>query len=339
MFSNITWREIWLIPETGRLRCGWRIAAFVLMIFFFYGLLSDFTNLLLSFFPNKLSISPIFRIVQAQSYMLVASFAVGVWALRTFESLTPRTLGLNLEKKTSQQFFLGLSLGLGLILFCCIIAFFAGSFSWTLIAISQNNLYSLLLAIGLCLVVSFSEELSFRGYFFQTMLRGIGVLPTLLFSSIIFAAAHADNSGITLLAYANLGTAGVFLGLLYLRTGSLWAPVGFHLGWNFAQILFDIPVSGASKITTSPFSLIIHDHPWSTLLVGGEFGIEGGLIITVILLAAVAVVARGPWGIPLDSQWWSWPDTATKAEKPVAWDFIIGKSHFQWKLPPHRNDN
>lgn len=302
-------------------------------------MLKEFFDLLLKIIPHPFQITPSIDFAIRDFCGFGAVFAVGIWALRVFEILPPRALGVSLEKNTTRQFIFGIAAGMALILCYCVVAFCSGSLSWQIIAFPNKQLIYLALALTLYLIVAFYEELLFRGYYFQTCLRSFGLLPTLLVTSIIFAAAHANNSSISLIGYANIGIVGIFLALLYLRSGSLWAPIGFHFGWNFAQVLFGLKVSGTNSIFTSPLNSILQNHPWSTLLAGGDFGPEGGIICSTILLAAVAVAARGPWGISLDDEWWRWPDALIKAKKPPVWDFTIGDSYFQWKLPAdHRDD-
>ncbi len=339
MFSDFNWRNIWFTPETGRFRSGWRVAIYLLLASTLSGMLKEFFDLLLKIRPLPFPVTPSIDFAIRDFCGFLAAFAVGVWALRVLELLPPRALGVSLEKNTTRRFFFGIAAGMALILCYCVLAFFSGSLSWELISIPSKQLLYLALALTLYLIVAFFEELLFRGYYFQTCLRAFGLLPTLLVSSIIFAAAHANNSSISLIGYANIGIVGIFLALLYLRSGSLWAPIGFHFGWNFAQVLFGFKVSGMSSIFTSPFNALPQNHPWSALLAGDGFGPEGGIICSAILLAAVAVAARGPWGISLDDEWWRWPDAQIKAKKPPVWDFTIGHSYFQWKLPADRRDD
>src|SRR4051812_30902466 len=71
----------------------------------------------------------------------------------------------------------------------------------------------------------------------------------LAITSIGFAALHLANPSITPVALVNLAAAGLFLGVLALRTGSLWWCAGAHLGWNWALgFLFDLPVSGIETV-------------------------------------------------------------------------------------------
>ena len=64
---------------------------------------------------------------------------------------------------------------------------------------------------------------------------------------------------------------GLFFGLAYLKTGSLWFPIGFHAAWDFCQgCIFSLPVSGAKV-----FRLLDVGITGSPLVTGGAFGGEG----------------------------------------------------------------
>lgn len=63
-----------------------------------------------------------------------------------------------------------------------------------------------------------------------------------------------------------------------------------HSMWNFAQgNLFGIPVSGLAGLP-SPLKADMAEGSLHTLINGGTFGIEGGLAVTVVLLASCALI-------------------------------------------------
>jgi hypothetical protein len=79
----------------------------------------------------------------------------------------------------------------------------------------------------------------------------------------------------------------VFLGAVYLRTGSLWWATGAHLGWNWAlAYLVDLPLSGLELIDAPLLEPMLTGPAW---LSGGGFGPEGSV------LAAVTVGAAAAW--------------------------------------------
>jgi len=78
-------------------------------------------------------------------------------------------------------------------------------------------------------IVPLYEELIFRGYLLQTLIRAIGASRALLATSALFGFWHTHYGWIGGLEY---GIFGLAMGAAYLRTRSLWWPIGLHFGWN-----------------------------------------------------------------------------------------------------------
>jgi uncharacterized protein len=132
------------------------------------------------------------------------------------------------------------------------------------------------------------EELVFRGYPFQKLAawnRTFAVIAVAL----LFAGLHANNSSVTPLGLLNIFLGGVLLGLAYLRYGRLWFPIGLHLAWN----LMTGPILGHEVSGYQGYETVLVESghgPW--WLSGGEFGIEGSVIMTVVELLAIALLGR-----------------------------------------------
>lgn len=72
-----------------------------------------------------------------------------------------------------------------------------------------------------------------------------------------------------------------------LCTDDLWGACAIHSAWNFAQgNLVGIRVSGMAQL---PTVAIMHPLGEQDLFHGGDFGLEGGLIVTFVLLASIAL--------------------------------------------------
>jgi hypothetical protein len=83
--------------------------------------------------------------------------------------------------------------------------------------------------------------------------------------------------------------AGVLFSLTYLRTRALWLPLGLHWAWNFFQgEVFSLPVSGITFAKPMLHAAAV-GPAWFT---GGNYGPEGGLPVTVVVLAGILWVAR-----------------------------------------------
>ncbi|MEX1255477.1 MAG: CPBP family glutamic-type intramembrane protease [Dehalococcoidia bacterium] len=72
-----------------------------------------------------------------------------------------------------------------------------------------------------------AEEIFFRGFIFPGLIGRLGVWGAALASGLFFGAVHITSVD-TLGLVIPLGGIGVFLALLYARTGSLWVSIGTH---------------------------------------------------------------------------------------------------------------
>jgi membrane protease YdiL (CAAX protease family) len=138
------------------------------------------------------------------------------------------------------------------------------------------------------------EEILFRGYGFQLLLRAAGPYATILPVGILFAALHAGNPSASWLGLANTAGFGILFGWAFLRSQDLWLPIGLHYGWNFTLPVFGVNVSGIRMSMTG------HVMEWSAGPVwsGGAYGPEAS-VLTSVVLAALFV---GLWKSPIRRQ-------------------------------------
>ena len=136
------------------------------------------------------------------------------------------------------------------------------------------------------------EEVINRGYLFQALCEGVGVLAAALSVSLIFSLVHIINPSFSLLAGLFLFIHGLLYTVAYLKTRSLWTPIGLHMAWNFAQgPIAGMKVSGTS--IENSFFLTQISGPDS--LTGGDFGVEGGLVAIIISVIILLVVLKASW--------------------------------------------
>ena len=83
---------------------------------------------------------------------------------------------------------------------------------------------------------------------------------------------------------------GILFGYAFLRTRSLWMPIGLHFGWNLTLPLFGVNVSGLTMKLTH------HQMEWTIgpLWSGGEYGPEGGLLVTMVLVTLALYIWKAP---------------------------------------------
>lgn len=134
------------------------------------------------------------------------------------------------------------------------------------------------LAAGLAALVVLApaalfEELLVRGYAMSVLRDALGWWPAILLTSIVFGGLHAWNPGATPGSIALVTLAGVFLAVVVMATGSLWAATFTHLAWNWTMAaLLHAPVSGLA-FATPDYRLVDAGPDWAT---GGMWGPEGG---------------------------------------------------------------
>lgn len=134
-----------------------------------------------------------------------------------------------------------------------------------------------------------SEEIFYRGYLITCVAEGGHIVTAVMTSSVLFAMLHVLNPNMTILAFINAFLFGIFAALYMIKRGSIWGIAAYHSMWNFAQgNIFGIPVSGQSRLE----SIFDTSCLENTLLNGGEFGVEGGIIVAIITIISIAILLR-----------------------------------------------
>jgi hypothetical protein len=273
------------VNRDQEIRSGWKVLGFLLLT----AILSILFNL---------ALRPALPFLKAHASLIPGPLASGLLLLiptalcLRLERAPLRSVGLDLGRRWFGEAALGTALGIGLILLTALVIFAFGGLHFE--RNPAGSWSTLLAGAWLYLGVALSEELTFRGYAFQRLVRGMGEWPAQLLLAGLFALAHWSNPGMTGVTRAwaslNIGMAAIFLGLALLKTRSLALPIGIHLGWNWAQgLLLGFGVSG----TTSGAGLltpVFHGRPqWLT---GGAFGPEASLPCLLILGAACLCLTR-----------------------------------------------
>jgi len=141
------------------------------------------------------------------------------------------------------------------------------------------NWWDILQVTFILILVSFSEELVFRGYILNNLLHSMPKMPALLVSALLFAGFHTLNPGMSLIGFLNIFIAGVLMGINYIFSRNLWFAVFFHFSWNF----FQGPVLGFEVSGLDLPVMLEQNLRGSTLLTGGAFGLEASWLATFVL--------------------------------------------------------
>ena len=282
------------VNNVGRLRSGWRLGVFVgvfaLLMFVITGGARLVYALALYFAP---SITPpghvadlVFRVI-----LLTSSLGAGYICARLLEGLPWRSLGLTLHSRWLRDLLVGSAIGAGSLALAAAIAFAVGGLRFSFSSAGLMPVTStLILSAALFVVAALAEEALCRGYPLQTLVRARLVVVGVILTSVAFGAGHLMNPNAgAILAFVNTALAGIWLAAAYLRTRSLWFPLGVHWAWNWALgSLFGLPVSGITKIAPNP--LLVGTDFGPAWLTGAAYGIEGGLACTIALVISTLFI-------------------------------------------------
>jgi uncharacterized protein len=221
--------------------------------------------------------------------LLAAAFSNSL-CLRIYMQRGIAAIGLHSDKAALVNLALGCSGGMGAaaLVLAGPLLFHAARFEPDIG--SQANLPSFLFVSVLLLFGSAGEELLFRGFGFQILVRALGGWTVVLPVGVIFALMHGGNPNATWFGLANTAGFGILFGYAVLRSHDVWLPIGLHFGWNFTLPLFGVNVSGLTMRLTG-FSM-----RWSagTLWSGGEYGPEASILTSAVLFLLFAYLWKAP---------------------------------------------
>jgi uncharacterized protein len=140
-----------------------------------------------------------------------------------------------------------------------------------------------------------AEELLFRGYLFEHVRSEWGVRWAVIVSSIVFGVFHARNPAFGPLPLVNLILFGVATALYKIRVddGQLWGVFGIHTIWNWLQqVVFGLPNSGVASLPDNAVFSVTPNTALPAPITGGDFGPEGTLGASLVLLALIVFCLR-----------------------------------------------
>lgn len=284
-------KKVFFSPD-GCLRSGWQMALYMVVYF----AVSQAVTMALSMVVNPLLLFLLGGVegvrawpgLMALNYILLAVVnLVAAWALAA--------LFVALNKKRGVKLCFGVGgkglrqLGAGLL---------AGAASMAVVAAMLYGFgdmrftgfgFSPMLAVYLVLfiTVGITEETLCRGVLQGALAGRVPAAAVVLVPSVLFGLLHFANPGFGLLPCLNIILVGVLFALVTLRSGSLAAAIGYHITWNFFQgNVFGILVSGTD---TNAASLISGELTRANIWNGGNFGAEGGLYVTLLLVVSIAL--------------------------------------------------
>ncbi|MBR6718725.1 MAG: CPBP family intramembrane metalloprotease [Oscillospiraceae bacterium] len=256
--------------------------------------------------------------------MIITLFLTIVTVLLTYvligpiERRTLRTAGLT-KHRCVRDYLTGGTLGFVMFTIVILMAWATGAVR-PAAPDQDRNILLMILMFGGWMVQGFSEEFLCRG--FLMMSTGTHHKPWLavFISSTLFGLGHVFNAGASVAGVLNVILFGVTMGVIMLRTDSIWVAAALHSVWNWAQgSFFGLQVSGNAAGASV---LRFEQTGAANWMGGGAFGLEAGLgttlINVVVLLVFLLVIPQRtsdypPAALPAEPAPAQIPDSDTQA--------------------------
>jgi uncharacterized protein len=219
-----------------------------------------------------------------------AAAVANALALRIYERGNLSDIGLGWTGASRRNLSLGILGGVGAALIVIVLPLALRLADFERVPNERLAWPSLLFVSILLLFGAVGEEMLFRGYGFQILVRGIGAFATILPVAVLFGLAHSQNLNFGPMALLNTILWGVVLGYAYVRSGDLWLPIGLHFGWNWSLPMLGVNLSGFTMDVTG---YAMHWKVGPTVS-GGAYGPEGGLLTTVVAIGLFFFLIKAP---------------------------------------------
>ena len=267
------------------LRAGWRLLIFCALFL----LIGRVVRMALehSHLPDYSGLHPLDLVISEGGALVVSLIATVMMAKFEKRGLTvygiPRARDL-----FGRSFWIGVGWGLAMPSAIILLIFVSGGYHVEGLNLTGSQLAKFgALWLLANLLIGFSEEITYRGYFMYTLADGIGFWGAALVNAVGFGALHyflkpherwEDWVGVSLLT--------LFITLALRRTGSLAFPIGMHAAFDFMFIYF---YSGMNGGEFAVGRLLKAEFPGSVRVTGGLLGPEASWFC--FLVVGVANVA------------------------------------------------
>ncbi|WP_276273174.1 CPBP family intramembrane glutamic endopeptidase [Haloarcula litorea] len=289
-------------PAEHRLRAPWRVVIW----FFLTAFLVIVLGAVLGLVPPLAERGPLAAVSAIGRRIALFALGVGV-ALGVGSLLDRRRLadyGLGLDGQWWRDAGFGLALGFGLptvglvalagVGYLTVGGVLAASPTDAFAFAGTGPLVRLALLVPFFLVQASAEEILVRGYLLTNLAEGLSgwlgawrsTVVAVALTGALFGVLHWTNPASSTLSVANITLYGVLLGGCYALTGRLGIACGFHVAWNYTLVLWGFPVSGIR----AGVALLSTRATGPSLVTGGDFGLEGGLLALALLGVGTAAL-------------------------------------------------
>lgn len=155
----------------------------------------------------------------------------------------------------------------------------------------SSNVAALPVWVAACAANAAFQEVLMRGYAFDALARGKGIVSATVVTTVVFVLFHPGAFACGPVAVLQIAAASVLLTLVRIASGGLAAPIGMHAAWNaIGGIGF-----GVVSLADDYPSIFDVSLGGPALLSGGAMGVEGSVValaVTCALCAAAFAIRR-----------------------------------------------
>jgi membrane protease YdiL (CAAX protease family) len=290
------------INDESEMRSGWRVLAFLICFIIVLALLTGLTKTFATLFPSLdfllvepsgpeyLSRHELIYLGVTNVRDLGAAVIASAVCARALERRRLASVGFRLHRGWPRDFGLGSLMGAASLAIAVGIAASVSALIFDVQIREWAPLVRGFIIVSLFFAIAgATEELIFRGFPFQALVHNLGGARAVAITSLLFGLAHVSNPSASAFSTINTILAGIWLGLAYLMTRSLWLATALHWSWNFAMVfIFGLPVSGFTTLGQLAWLRPRIGGPmWIS---GGSYGPEAGVAATVALILSTLAI-------------------------------------------------
>lgn len=222
--------------------------------------------------------------------VLCAAVLGNLFCFRIFDGMGLENLGLPFNEAGLRNARTGLALGCGAASLVILVPLLGGHAHEIAVKTDYPNWREQMFVPVMLVAGAAGEELLFRGFGFQILLRAFGPFTALLPIGVLFGFMHGANPHASLAAILNTVGFGVLFGYAFVRSHDIWFPFGLHFAWNLTLLLFGANISGITMRVTT------YEVAWSgsALWSGGAYGPEASAFTSIALVLLAVAVWKAP---------------------------------------------
>lgn len=224
-------------------------------------------------------------------YGFAVFLLVAVLYCRLIEKRGLKSMGFN---KKVWDYLLGGVVGIFLMASVVAVCCATGAMRFTGLNSNVEWGYLIALFVGF-FIQSMAEEVISRGFMLTSLSKRVSLPLAIFVSSTVFALPHLStilesNGWFVVIGVANLYLVSVVFSLLYVLRSNIYIVGGLHCLWNF--VLYGVMGLSVSGSDGNVSGLLCFEVPTQNILNGGIYGVEASILTTVVLGAAVIILAK-----------------------------------------------